>query len=84
MVIFEVKANIGEGRQRAGERMGNKRKNITQKPFGKVKPKSIYPMSLTVLLTNRRVSISLGKNAQRAGRLRPEDDRSAGLQGGSL
>ena len=47
-------------------------------------PKSIYPMSLTALLTNRRVSISLGNNARKSYRSRAVDDRSAWPQGGLL
>ena len=73
MVILLVKTNIGKGRQRAGERIGNKTKDRTHNP-----------LSLTILLTNRRVPRSLGKNAQSDFLLRDEDDRSAGPQGGSL
>ena len=84
MVILALKTHPGDGRQQAKERMGNKTMNETQKLLENAKPKSMYSMSLTVLLTNRRVSISLGKNAQSDGTIQPEDDRSAGPQGGSL
>ena len=34
-IMLALKTNIGDGRQRAEEQMGNKNKNTTLKPFGK-------------------------------------------------
>ena len=84
MVVLILKTNIGDGRQRAEERMDNKYKNKTLKHLERNEPKSIYSMPLTTLLAKGRDSFSLANNAQSDCTFQAVGDRSAGPQGGSL
>ncbi len=50
MIILVLKTNIGDGRQRAEEHMGTKKKTHNAETSENAQPKSIYPMSLMILL----------------------------------